>query len=81
MTEKKSSFMQMIEKHKKIIAWVTAILGLITVLITTFDKISTFFATPPTQEYRLIVLDSSSGMTAEKVHPLVYFGTCIVISW
>jgi len=65
MTEKKSSFMQMIEKHKKIIAWVTAILGLITVLTTTFDKITAFFASPPTLEYRLLVLDSSSGMTAE----------------
>lgn len=65
MTEKKSSFMQMIEKHKKIIVWVTAILVLLTALITTFDKITTFFASPPTQEYRLILLDSSSGMTAE----------------
>jgi len=65
MTGKKSSFMQMIEKHKKIIAWVTAILGLITLLITTFDKITARFASPPIQEYRLIVLDSSSGMTAE----------------
>jgi len=65
MTEKKSSFMQMIEKHKKIIAWVTAILVLLTALITTFDKITTFFASPPTLEYRLLVLDSSSGMTAE----------------
>ena len=65
MTEKKSSFMQMIEKNKKIIAWVTAILGLMVALITTFDKITAFFAAPPTQEYRLILLDSSSGMTAE----------------
>ena len=64
MTEKKSSFMQMIEKHKKIIVWVTAILGLMTALITTFDKIKTAFF-PPTQEYRLLVLDSSSGMTSE----------------
>jgi len=65
MTEKKGSFMQMIEKHKKIIAWVMAVLGLTTALITTFDKISALFTSPPTQEYRLILLDSSSGMTAE----------------
>ena len=65
MTGKKSSFSQTMEKHKKIITWVTAILGLIVALITTFDKISAFFAPSQTQEYRLIVLDSSSGMTAE----------------
>lgn len=65
MTENKSSFMQMIEKNKKIIAWVTAILGLMIALITTFEKITAFFSSPPIQEYRLIVLDSSSGMTAE----------------
>lgn len=65
MTENKSSFMQMIEKNKKIIAWVTAILGLMIALITTFEKITDFISSPPIQEYRLIVLDSSSGMTAE----------------